>query len=254
MATLGQELKTRREEKGLTIKQVAVSTLVGVRFLQAIEDDDYRILPGGIFNRAFVRKYANQVGLDEQTAVQMYEEQLSLQGGESNRTFEMGVENWDAPPTSGNGLLISLIAIVLLSIGAWLAYNYFYSARTSPAVDEPADAVTVTTPTPSQTPAPTPTATPEYDGLVLRVETGEAPCWMRITRDAEPAEESIQAPGQVRDFSARERLTVNLGNLPTLRITINGRPLNQAKVVKFPKSVVVTNLLLTRENYLNYVD
>jgi len=250
MATLGQELKKRREEKGLTIKQVAVSTLVGVRFLQAIEDDDYGVLPGGIFNRAFVRKYASQVGLDEQTAIQLYEEQLSVQGGESTRTFEMGVENWDAPPTSGNGLLISLIAIVLLSVGAWLAYNYFYSARTSPAVDAPSAVVTVTTPTPS----PTPAATPEYEGLVLRVETGDAPCWMRITRDAEPAEESIQAPGQVREFSARERMTVNLGNLPTLLITVNGRPLNQAKVLKFPKSVVVTNLLLTRENYLNYVD
>ncbi|MFZ4985959.1 MAG: hypothetical protein ACOYLF_10900, partial [Blastocatellia bacterium] len=75
-----------------------------------------------------------------------------------------------------------------------------------------------------------------------------------ITRDAEPAEESIQPPAQTREFSARERMIVNLGNLPTLRITINGRPINQARVVKFPKSVVVTNLLLTRENYLNYVD
>jgi cytoskeleton protein RodZ len=253
MATLGQELKRRREEKGLTIKQVAVSTLVGVRFLQGIEDDNYGVLPGGIFNRAFVRKYANEVGLDESTAIQMYEDQLNLQGGEKARSFEMGVENWDAPPTSGNGLLISLIALVLLLVGAWLAYTYFYAAKPEPATPGEAPvASTVVIPTP--TPEPTPTPTPEFDGLTLRIETGEAPCWMRITRDAEPAEESIQPPAQTREFSARERMIVNLGNLPTLRITINGRPINQARVVKFPKSVVVTNLLLTRENYLNYVD
>lgn len=256
MATLGQELKKRREEKGLTIKQVAANTLVGVRFLQAIEDDDYGALPGGIFNRAFVRKYASQVALDELTAIQLYEEQLSQQGGESTRKFEMGVENWDAPPTSGNGLLVSLVALVLLSAGVWFAYTYFYAEERAPGGGEAPEVAVATTPTPAATPAATPPAspTPEFDGLLLRVETGEAPCWMRILRDSEPAEESIQPPGQTREFSARERMVVSLGNLPTLRITINGRPINQARVVKFPKGVVVTNLLLTRENYLNFVD
>ncbi|NBO63363.1 MAG: DUF4115 domain-containing protein [Acidobacteria bacterium] len=258
MLTLGQELKKRREEKGLTIKQVAASTLVGIRFLQAIEDDDYAVLPGGIFNRAFVRKYASVVGMDETSAIQQYEEQLSQQGVDSLRNFEMGVENWDNPPTSGNGLLVSLVALVLLSAGAWYVYNYFYLPRKAPVVVEAGVNKPVITPSPisvpSPAPTPTPLATPETQGLVLRIETREAPCWVKITRDSEPSEESIQPPGQMSEYSARERLIVNVGNLPTLRITINGRPINQSKVVKFPKSVVVSNLLLTRDNYLNYVD
>ncbi|MGH9800563.1 MAG: helix-turn-helix domain-containing protein, partial [Blastocatellia bacterium] len=66
MASLGQQLKQAREERGTTIHQIAEATRLGSRFLQAIENDDYKILPGGIFNRAFVRKFARQVGMDEE--------------------------------------------------------------------------------------------------------------------------------------------------------------------------------------------
>ena len=118
MASLGQELKKTREEKGLTLHQISANTLIGVRFLQALESDDYGILPGGVFNRAFVRKFAAQIGMEEATALQLYEEQLLVQGGETVRKFEMGVENWDTPPTSGNGLLISLAVVAVLLVGA----------------------------------------------------------------------------------------------------------------------------------------
>ena len=64
-SSLGQELKRAREERGVALRDIATSTHIGVRFLQAIEGDDYKILPGGVFNRAFVRKFAKQVGYDE---------------------------------------------------------------------------------------------------------------------------------------------------------------------------------------------
>ncbi|MFM8393166.1 MAG: helix-turn-helix domain-containing protein [Acidobacteriota bacterium] len=264
MASLGQELKKRREEKGITIHQIATSTLIGARFLQAIEADDYSPLPGGVFNRAFVRKFANYIGMDEATALQLYEDQLALQGVEPAPKFEMGVENWDAPPTTGNGLLISLVLLVILSVGAWLAYTYFYATKTPPeeaavaeqnVVAPPPNASSVASPSPEPSPSASPAVEEKVvEGLVLRIESGTAPCWMRVIRDGEPAEESIQQPGQSREFAARERLVLSLGNLPTLRVTINGRLLNPAKVLKTPKSVVVSNLLLTRENYLNYID
>ena len=260
MASLGQELKKTREEKGLTLHQISANTLIGVRFLQALESDDYGILPGGVFNRAFVRKFAAQIGMEEATALQLYEEQLLVQGGETVRKFEMGVENWDTPPTSGNGLLISLAVVVVLLVGAYFLYSYFYSAKDAaadtpavatpaPAAPETAVALPVTTPTPEPSPSPVP-----VEGLVLKIETITAPCWIKIVRDTEPAEESIQKPGESREYTARERLVVSLGNLPTLRLTINGRPVNQSKVIKTPKSVVVTGLILTRDNYLDYVD
>src|SRR5499426_3700514 len=103
MATLGQQLKQSREEKGISLQEIAESTHISIRFLQAIENDSYDVLPGGVFNRAFVRKFAKQVGFDEEEAVKLYEEQLEEMGGEPQRRYYFGVEDLEPKPTTGNG-------------------------------------------------------------------------------------------------------------------------------------------------------
>src|SRR5215813_4003641 len=125
MATLGQQLKQSREEKGISLHEIAESTHIGVRFLDAIENDVYDILPGGVFNRAFVRKFAREVGFDEEQAVKLYEEQLEEEGGEPERRYQLGVEDFESKPTSGNGLLLSFVALIILVALAYVAYQYF---------------------------------------------------------------------------------------------------------------------------------
>src|SRR6266508_1340567 len=107
MATLGQQLKQSREEKGISLQEIAESTHISIRFLQAIENDAYDVLPGGVFNRAFVRKFARQVGFDEEQAVNLYQEQWQEQGGEPERGYQLGVDEPDFRQSSGNGLLRS---------------------------------------------------------------------------------------------------------------------------------------------------
>src|SRR5579871_196871 len=56
----------------MTLEEVAVSTKIGTRMLVALEEDKYERLPGGIFNKGFVRAYARQLQLDEEQAVADY--------------------------------------------------------------------------------------------------------------------------------------------------------------------------------------
>jgi cytoskeleton protein RodZ len=76
--SLGARFKQERERKGMTLDDVALSTKIGTRMLQAIEEDQFNRLPGGIFNKGFVRSYARHLGLDEEQAVADY---LSSTGG-----------------------------------------------------------------------------------------------------------------------------------------------------------------------------
>lgn len=255
MASLGQELKKKREDSGITLHQIADATHIGVRFLQALESDDYSILPGGVFNRAFVRKFAKHVGMEEATALRLYEEQLAAAGGEAERRFVMGVEDWDQRPTSGNGLLLSFVALIILSAGAYLAYSYFYAAKDD-STESPGNVVATpaATPQPTATPEPSPTPTPVMDELRLQVATGNGACWMKITRDTESPEEALLQPGDTREFVAREKLVLNVGNLPSVRLTLNGRLLAQSKLGMTPTSVVAKNIVLTKENYLQFVE
>src|SRR5437868_7578254 len=70
--TLGEKLRQAREAKGIKIGEVAEQTRISPLYIESIENDDYRSLPGGIFNRGFVKSYAKYVGVDEQEALADY--------------------------------------------------------------------------------------------------------------------------------------------------------------------------------------
>lgn len=77
MPTLGEELRHRREQRGITLAEISEATRIGTRFLKAIETDNFSILPGGIFTRSFIRAYAKHVGLNEDEAIALYLKQAT---------------------------------------------------------------------------------------------------------------------------------------------------------------------------------
>ncbi len=70
--TLGEKLHQAREAQGISIREVAEQTRISALYLECIENNDYRTLPGGIFNKGFVKSFAKYVGLDQQEALQDY--------------------------------------------------------------------------------------------------------------------------------------------------------------------------------------
>jgi len=72
MTNLGADFKKARESKGISLDQIATETRIRIRFLTAIENEEFHLLPGGIFNRGFVRTYAERVGIDPDQAVTDY--------------------------------------------------------------------------------------------------------------------------------------------------------------------------------------
>src|SRR5215813_11289980 len=79
MPTLGEELRRRREERGKSLSAISETTHIVTRFLKAIEEDNFSVLPGGIFTRSFIRQYAREVGMDEAEATALYHRQTSPQ-------------------------------------------------------------------------------------------------------------------------------------------------------------------------------
>jgi hypothetical protein len=65
-------LKKARETRGITLDDVSLTTKIGTRFLRAMEEEHFEQLPGGIFNKGFVRAYARCIGIDEDQTVADY--------------------------------------------------------------------------------------------------------------------------------------------------------------------------------------
>jgi cytoskeleton protein RodZ len=68
----GEHLKREREMRGVSLEEVSAATRISTRFLEAIESDRWESLPGGVFNRGFIRSVARYLGLDEDSMVAEY--------------------------------------------------------------------------------------------------------------------------------------------------------------------------------------
>ncbi|MGC1225059.1 MAG: helix-turn-helix domain-containing protein [Candidatus Sulfotelmatobacter sp.] len=77
METFGEKLRKQREQRGITLEAISNTTKISTRMLRALEEQKFEQLPGGVFNKGFVRAYARQVGLDEEQAITDYLAALS---------------------------------------------------------------------------------------------------------------------------------------------------------------------------------
>ncbi|MGB2637153.1 MAG: helix-turn-helix domain-containing protein, partial [Candidatus Acidiferrum sp.] len=69
----GERLKRERELREVTLQEITSATRIGPRFLEALENEDWEKLPGGVFNRGFVRSIARYLGLDEEALLGEYD-------------------------------------------------------------------------------------------------------------------------------------------------------------------------------------
>ena len=87
-------LSTIRRNRGISLEQIAESTKIGIRSLEAIEQGDFRKLPGGIYNTSYLRQYARAIEYDECALIAFYTREMAR--SEAEGTARNG--------TNGNGV------------------------------------------------------------------------------------------------------------------------------------------------------
>ncbi len=76
-------LAQHRIHNGVTLDQIAESSKISMRFLRAIEAEEYKILPGGIFARSYIRQYAAAIGFDEEELLARYQRTIGDNGAKT---------------------------------------------------------------------------------------------------------------------------------------------------------------------------
>lgn len=246
--TVGERLREARERQKVSLHAIAEKTNISVRFLDAIEKNQFDKLPGGIFTRGFIRSYAVQVGLDPDAAVTQF---LSDEPGAREETDDGPVGN-----RAGLGIALMLAAGVV-GVGLVLGLVYLFApdwldlrsaapvappataAMTAPvdaSAGEPASspsssAVQPSAPTAgSLSSAGTPPAMPE----VAAADAPKAPlhlvlqpsgtCWVQVSADGQMRVARELAAGETVTIEAAERLQIVVGDAGSLAYQLNGRP------------------------------
>src|SRR5262249_11474102 len=123
--TFGERLKRERELREVSLEEVSKGTRIAERFLEALENEQWDKLPGGVFGRGFVRSIARYLGLSEENLLSEYD----LARGESaGPAQQKPQERIPSPPRwiPGVAALVLVVLLAALVIGgryAWKAYQ-----------------------------------------------------------------------------------------------------------------------------------
>jgi cytoskeleton protein RodZ len=128
--TIGEQLRLAREERGIPLREISNQTRISMRYLEYIETNDYKRLPGGIFNKSFVKSYARLVGVDEKEALDGYVRLMHEQGqavDEIETTPHYSKVYTDAPATRSPVLTVflAILILVILTLGAYAAAHWY---------------------------------------------------------------------------------------------------------------------------------
>ena len=160
MASFGAQLKQERERKGVTLEDISLTTKIGTRMLRALEEEHFDQLPGGIFNKGFIRAYARCLGMDEEQAIADYLVATgaapSAKKSENDQAPILEPPSREENPATA-GLPWGTFAVVLLIVALGFAAWGFYSRESEKEASEsaaPAQNATAANP-PGTSPAAT---------------------------------------------------------------------------------------------------
>ena len=206
----GERLKHERELREVSPNEVVVATRISLRFLEALENEDWDKLPGGVFNRGFVRAIARFLGLDEEKLLAEYD----LARGDQAPEF-VSPENRIPQPSRwlalglAFGALVVIAALVAAGIYGWRRYH---GSRPTSALTIQSVSAAQSVTDPRQHSAP----------LDLSVSTSRS-THLRILSDGHVVLDSDIPIKQTRHFSAATAFEVTAADSGAVLLELNGQ-------------------------------
>lgn len=247
MSDFGGKLRSARERRGISLRQIAASTKISTASLEALERNDISRLPGGIFSRAFVRSYAIEVGLDPDDTVREFLERFDAEPPPTvaQVVIPEGESDFESQQRMA-GVVLTLVVVSVLVLAVLL---YFTMRRSGPPAsgdsplaaaaqdgqggedehEEVANAVAPPEPAASavvpETPV-LPTAPPASQtaaGFRLDLHPS-GDCWISLTIDGKPILARVMEGGERLNYQVRTQAVIEIGDAGAFEYSLNGRP------------------------------
>ena len=200
----GERLKRERELREVSLDELSKATRISNRFLQALENEDWGKLPGGVFGHGFVRSIARYLGLSEEALLGEYDSVRAENLPSAPPKPEEPIPSrskW-IPAAALLGGLLLLVFILYSGWYRWRRLGAYRAAKPSAAV--------------SHAPADVP--------LELYVSTS-ATTHVRVIADDKVLLDAAVLAGETLHFTAKRRFDISATNSAAVLLQLNGRPM-----------------------------
>jgi cytoskeleton protein RodZ len=265
MGAFGDRMRREREMRGITLDEITESTKVSRRHLEALEGEHFDQLPGGVFNKGFVRAYARFLGIDEDQAVADYSA-ASNEVPEPEGKFPLEIHQKPDRDLNPRRSPLPMAFAIAALVGVLVGYAFWAKSKPhtseisgssqqsspAPAASEPTDKAS--TP-PASAPAaseptsrePAPRAVehaaktapvnpqPQADAAASAIDKPEKAffvsvkaredSWVSIIADGKSVMQRVLNADKHKKIKAGKSLILRTGNAGGIEVTFNGRPL-----------------------------
>jgi cytoskeleton protein RodZ len=262
----GEHLKREREMRGVTLEEISAATRIAPRFLAALESERWELLPGGVFNRGFIRSVARYLGLDEDSLVAEY-------ALETRGRAEPGVvaDPPEEPDRNWARVFVVVILVLVVLAGGWAAVRFLgpkIAARLHKHSGEPVNSAPDAAATIGSAQTSAPSAAPDAAAAVVSdpaisagpsavggggdvSASGTAPTLdlkleaaravdVKVTADGKPVFEGHMDARQVYRFTAMDSLAISSSESSAIVLELNGQAVAAGGQPGQPGSVTLT--------------
>lgn len=240
MFEIGTSLREARLRQGIDLPRVEADTKIRAKYLRALEDEKFDVLPAETYVKGFLRTYAEYLGLDGELYVDEFNSRFAT---DEEPVLPAASSRPSRPrPVESNFVVVALAGIVAVTVLVVVAWRF--SSDEAPSENSLLPNAAATQPASGETtepPATTAETTPAEPGtarLVLTAARGD--CWVQVRAGSVSGRllfEGTLEQGQAKRFT-RKRLWLEVGAASNLNVRLNGR-----RVQSFPQGpaiVVVT--------------
>ncbi len=230
MLEIGDTLREARQQRGIELADAEAATLIRARYLEALEDEHFELLPVGSYRRTFLREYADYLGVGGATLAAEYDLRFPPPVPEPPpAAYQQALLDLGNIPLRRTLAVVAVL--VLVGVGVWqLGKTPNLKAPPAPAPTTPAAAAhrgRVHTASPPARPAARSRPTPTPKVLVLTATAGN--CWVLVrvgSANGRTVYERTLRRGQTLRLGLRKPLWIELGAPSTLKATIGRHPVS----------------------------
>jgi hypothetical protein len=223
---IGSSLRQARQQRGLDVADVERATRIRAKYLAALEEERFDVLPGPAYVRGFLRTYAEELELDANLLVDEYNEQHAPPEDDLPPLQPASLASPAARVVRPAAALVVGI-VVFGGVAVWqLGFTNANRTEIPPASAAAAPVVHASSRTPTRTPSRAKPAVVRPATVVVSASRGD--CWLLVRRGSASGEVVYQGTirgGAVLRFGLQEKLWLRLGAPWNTDVTVRGKPL-----------------------------